>query len=865
MATSRPKVKRIPCKRITSATSMDSTDGPDDLEASILNNISVRNNNNNTVKVRYSTILCTGESKAGKTKFCHSLMKQDTPPPGKGDFHTIFIKKKNESVWTEIDIKQLSVLIDKTNKLRCPSESKCTGTTDGDEVLDILILLDINVPTSTVCLLQPALVTFVAYKLYGKEDHVCNKTCEFIQELMSSYCFENKPEFSELEIENDFEKDFYTAFVGTIFDDDSNSEAVYNKEAALVHENLQKLESCVNCSMHGMPLSFWFSETDSYLHIVNLISAQEETIFKKLRDCLEDTVAQNSVYQIPITWVLLSLKILKLCCEQKDIQFLQYKMVLEKIWNTECKMPSETEFKRALQFFHHHGVLFHFGAVEGARDYVFVHCHWLFSQLKYLLTGIKDKGRNRNAKELLKKEGIMTSKMIKDIIFEGPGNMTLKTFLNLLCHLKFIAEVKPNDEYFMPSILESYECDEKVFDRYGSKCHDPLLITFSSGSMHRSVFCFLSAYIIKNMPERWSKLSYDKQTGQQHTFKDLITFSIEVGYYVCIIDKVFSLELCIYSKSQHCDPDLHSSVYSIVKDALRYACQSVEIPFEECRYGFLCSTCESNDHMMILSDHIAHCSKNNDSLHLSSSQKVWLKQKSLSESLPQQNSEVYPEEASCESTIPIQSTTNNNGEEQSSSVSSVERNCNVSSVSSCKKGNVLSNKGANQLIIAGQSKSPIVQYVNPDVSKPCLKLLQKNKVIAAVSAKWYQLGIELLEDDKVGHLANIRANNHNVTDCCYAMFTYWIQTQPKASWLQLVEALREPGVEMNDMAETVKGKFIGYHQSAPVDEHLNGENNTTTNPVQSTHHHTVSEDYSDSQVVDETGYCLQMEANQQSQ
>ena len=95
------------------------------------------------------------------------------------------------------------------------------------------------------------------------------------------------------------------------------------------------------------------------------------------------------------------------------------------------------------------------------------------------------------------------------------------------------------------------------------------------------------------------------------------------------------------------------------------------------------------------------------------------------------------------------------------------------------------------------------------MSKPCLKLLQKNKVIAAVSAKWYQLGIELLEDDKVGHLANIRANNHNVTDCCYAMFTYWIQTQPKASWLQLVEALREPGVEMNDMAETVKGKFIG--------------------------------------------------------
>ena len=97
-----------------------------------------------------------------------------------------------------------------------------------------------------------------------------------------------------------------------------------------------------------------------------------------------------------------------------------------------------------------------------------------------------------------------------------------------------------------------------------------------------------------------------------------------------------------------------------------------------------------------------------------------------------------------------------------------------------------------------------------DLSKPSLKLLQKAKVITAVSAKWYQLGIELLEDEKVGHLQNIKANNNNdVTGCCYAMFSYWIQTQPKASWHQLAHALSEPGVEMNGVAETVKERFIG--------------------------------------------------------
>jgi len=96
------------------------------------------------------------------------------------------------------------------------------------------------------------------------------------------------------------------------------------------------------------------------------------------------------------------------------------------------------------------------------------------------------------------------------------------------------------------------------------------------------------------------------------------------------------------------------------------------------------------------------------------------------------------------------------------------------------------------------------------VSKPSLKLLQRNGVITAVSAKWMQLGIVLLEDEKVNQLANIKANNNNnVTDCCYAMFSYWIHTQPNASWYQLIEALREPGVEMNDVAEMVKETFIG--------------------------------------------------------
>jgi len=628
--------------------------GPYNSEAYLIKSISERKSKN--VKVRYSTILCTGQPKVGKTTFCHLLMNQDTPPPGKGDFYKIFIKTKGQFIWTEVDMKHLSTLIDQANKmnesndlqeLMNPSTNESTSaampvTITRDEILDILILVDINVPTPTVSLLPPALVTFVTYKLSGKEDHVCTKTCAFIKELMSSYCFTatDAPKFNELEIDSDFDKDFYTSFIGTLSDvDDGSSESVYSKEAALVDEKLQDLESCINCS--AMPLSFWYLKKDSYLPIVNLINSQEKN-FKNVKDKLKKTVELHTAFKIPITWILLSLKVLQGCfedkapstdTEQSRAQYLEYKEV-KKIWVTECKMPHESrqELKLALQFFHHNGVLFHFNAVEEAKDYVFANCSWMFDQLKHLFSGFKEEGTDHSAKELLEKEGRikLKSKILREINFKGPGKMTFEAFLKLLIYLKFIAKVKIDEEemYFMPSILEPYGSDENFFNRYGSKCHDPLLITFSSGSMHRSFFCLLSAYILNHLPKGWSKLVYNNQKKRQHTFKDLVTFSIEGGYYVCIIDNVFSLEVRMYSKSQICNPELHIDVHGIVEKALEDVCRNVEIPYKECKYGFLCSKCGSNDHMMTLEgnlDYSARCSKGEGLQPLSPSQGVWLK------------------------------------------------------------------------------------------------------------------------------------------------------------------------------------------------------------------------------------------------
>lgn len=290
--------------------------------------------------------------------------------PGSGDYHTVFVKRHGENDWREINFEHLEALIDQIKQCAPSKLTTATGTIDSKEMLDILILLDINVPSSTICLLQPAIVTFVTYRLRGQEDSLCARSHKFIKELMSTNCFGKKSKFGELEIAGNPEKAFYTAFVGTHFDSDSSLEMVYNKEATMVDENVQNLKAHINCSVCEIPLSLWYTKEDSYLHVVNLESSKDKNI-SSIRGRLEDTVAQNSVHQIPFSWVVLSLKVQKLChVQEQKMQFVDYSTVFEDIWKTECNMYSEPELKLALKFFHHHGVLFHFDTVEGARDFV---------------------------------------------------------------------------------------------------------------------------------------------------------------------------------------------------------------------------------------------------------------------------------------------------------------------------------------------------------------------------------------------------------------------------------------------------------------------------------------------------------------
>ena len=88
---------------------------------------------------------------------------------------------------------------------------------------------------------------------------------------------------------------------------------------------------------------------------------------------------------------------------------------------------------------------------------------------------------------------------------------------------------------------------------------------------------------------------------------------------------------------------------------------------------------------------------------------------------------------------------------------------------------------------------------------PELKYLYRH-VRDSVAVKWRNIGVELLEQNDVEKLNLIKMNNAgDASECCGEMLELWLHRQPNASWNQLIEALRAPGIKLNDVASKIEG------------------------------------------------------------
>lgn len=101
-----------------------------------------------------------------------------------------------------------------------------------------------------------------------------------------------------------------------------------------------------------------------------------------------------------------------------------------------------------------------------------------------------------------------------------------------------------------------------------------------------------------------------------------------------------------------------------------------------------------------------------------------------------------------------------------------------------------------------------VTYVGND--RPTQRLLQNVMTadLTGFSTKWYELGIQLLEEStSVNILSEIEHDYpNNASRCCTKMFEKWLSQQPNASWDQILTALNNIG--MNSAVEQIKRELI---------------------------------------------------------
>ena len=95
-------------------------------------------------------------------------------------------------------------------------------------------------------------------------------------------------------------------------------------------------------------------------------------------------------------------------------------------------------------------------------------------------------------------------------------------------------------------------------------------------------------------------------------------------------------------------------------------------------------------------------------------------------------------------------------------------------------------------------------------SKPSRKKLLE--IIPHVAPHWYEIGIQLLNENQESHLEVIKANHgHDKITSCTEMFWLWLKSHPNASWQELIESLRSPAVQLHSIAADVETMFTGYY------------------------------------------------------
>ena len=357
----------------------------------------------------------------------------------------------------------------------------------------------------------------------------------------------------------------------------------------------------------------WMQVVSNYACLIpinNTTAGQEseDQNAAKIRTKLNLLLQEQSIYEVPIVWVLLELEIRKVCNDRK-CSFITYAEVLDLC--KEKQLSSNEEFiKNGLRFHHLFGDLLYFEEVEGMMNFVITDHQWLFDNLtKIVCHQYSDFSDPKLHADFVHK-GMFHQKLLDKIDLKI---VDLKiSFLNLLKYLRIIAPLERTEEadtFFMPSLLNSCNFNTnklKFLQEFGTSISsennksfnvEPLLIQFTNNTkpdtfnFPRGVFCCLAVQLLNENPDRRLQWSLDEEM----VFDNLITFSTETGHFVTLIDKIWFLEAQIRHKKS-IEPSTCYQIYGILCHSLNIIGQNLQFHDFKLNFGFACK-CSTECHI----------------------------------------------------------------------------------------------------------------------------------------------------------------------------------------------------------------------------------------------------------------------------
>ena len=340
-----------------------------------------------------------------------------------------------------------------------------------------------------------------------------------------------------------------------------------------------------------------------------------------IRSYLYNQLEDQDVYEVPLNWLILELEIRRKCIE-KNCFLITLKDVLK--LGKDKKLGNKNDILNGLRFHHLFGVLLYFEKVKGMQKLVITNHQWLFDKLtkfsdymRHIYIDFESKEdkskfsdymkhkvfKSEEDREIFKLKGIFKESMIdinelsirEDFKNSGTNAEPKKSFLQLLEYLRFIAPHENAGEYFMPTVLPSFELANlrgKSVETNKTNFTEPLLIQYKtgdkSGSFPRGFFCFLAVQLKILKKPKWD-LPEKKQA-----YNNLLTFCNKPsGHHISLIDRISFLEIQV-THDKDISP-IHNEVFDVICNALtEVGCKfNVNNPLN---YGFWCKSCpEQNE------------------------------------------------------------------------------------------------------------------------------------------------------------------------------------------------------------------------------------------------------------------------------